>query len=62
MYADDLTIYAIGNNEIEKHKIQSELNELCERAYKWQQSIHLINDPFYILATKIKILHTNLKY
>ena len=40
MYADDLTIYAIVNNESEKHKLQSELNELCEWADKWQLSIN----------------------
>ena len=35
MFAKDLTIYAIVNNESEKHKLQSELNELCEWADKW---------------------------
>ena len=41
MYADDLTIYAIVNNESEKHKLQSELNELCEWADKWQLSTNV---------------------
>ena len=40
MYADDLTIYAIVNNESEKHKLQSELNELCKWTDKWQLSIN----------------------
>ena len=40
MYADDLTIYAVVNNESDKHKLQNELNELCEWADKWQLSIN----------------------
>ena len=34
MYADDLTIYAVVNNNEDKNKFQNELNELVNWANK----------------------------
>ena len=62
MYVDDLTIYALVNNESEKRKlykvslmncVNGQINGNCQ--------LILINATFYILATKITILHSSLK-
>ena len=52
MYADDLAIYSLVNNGSKKHKLQSELNEFCEWADKWQLSINF---------NKCSILHFGYK-
>ena len=43
MYADDLTIYAIINNDDNRIKLQHELNNLVSWAAKWQLKLTIRN-------------------
>ena len=40
MYADDNTIYAIIKNDVDRIKLQNELNNLVSWAAKWQLNIN----------------------
>ena len=39
LHADDLTVYAIINNDDDRIKLQNELNNLVSWAKKWQLKI-----------------------
>ena len=52
MYADDLTVYAIINNNNDRIKLQNDLNQLCEWCLQWDLVINL---------NKCKVMHFGFK-
>ena len=52
MYADDLTMYAIINNNNDRIKLQNDLNQLCEWCLQWGLDINV---------NKCKVIHFGFK-